>query len=273
MNSMLRSGNRLSAPIKEMLDVFIGQKFDPLKVSFIAERLKIDANTVIQRLIRDNNKTFESSDTKPKVVKVKPGIAAVAKFANRYKCRFCEQEKPEEELKVRLRWKNADKNNYNNLTTICTSCLEKNHENLTLNPHKLTEFEPVKGREPKLEVVRWDYKQLLIESREYVPPHDIHPLFKYYVYYDTEQFHHLKRQNLKNAKRSEIQWSYLAGEGEFPDNILSYSFVDIFQAFGNQGWELIDIKEINEENDVMSIYSTGKGHIAFFKHTIGGDIE
>ena len=54
----------LTLQIREILDVFIKNEFDPLTLKQIGDELKIDTNTINQRILRDKTRIF-TSDGKP----------------------------------------------------------------------------------------------------------------------------------------------------------------------------------------------------------------
>jgi 5-methylcytosine-specific restriction endonuclease McrA len=245
-----------SPSIKDLLEVFIGQNFNTLTVPFIAQRLKTEPNTIIQRLRRDPDKLFITDDSKPKNVKVKPGFRSIVLLANRYKCRYCLKDKSDNELEIQLRWPNIDSDNYNNLITICEACQQGFQQNLEQNPKKITEF-GTEDRKSILSPEVFEYKQIWIENRPYIPPGEIHATYSYYVYHDLA------------FGQTRFNWNYIAKEGIYPDNILSKTQNTIFDAFGKDGWELIQTRILTEEENIAFFDSQSTHYEAIFKRKKG----
>jgi len=229
---------KILPPIKEILEVFIGRQFEVLSVPQIAKYLKREENTIIQRLRRDTNKLFITTNTKPMMVSVKPGNPAIILLANRNQCRFCDQKKDESELTIQFRRLDRTKEDYNNIILVCKTCLQ-NWGKSKYTAKKRTDL--VESFDPNHYTQKWEYKEILIEQKDYFPPGNIHPTFEFYVFQECAE--------------NNDTWNFIAQEGIYPDNIASRSIVSILNAFGDAGWELINLTDLRDESSTIPQYN------------------
>lgn len=223
----------LTLQIREILDVFIKNEFDPLTLKQIGDELKIDTNTINQRILRDKTHIF-TSDGKPKKIQLKKDVHEIVFYRYKNTCVRCNTEFHESFLTVQPINPNIpDPDHYTNLVLICNSCLENLTDVKSSQPINITEF----GKK-SLGGDKWDYKTVQIRLESHYEPNTLHRSYSYYGF---------REDGNVNEKEMEKKWMHLVTKNENgEEQISSMAVSDILNAFGRASWELINLYKTRE---------------------------
>ncbi len=231
---------KIPKSIKEIIYVFIRKNFQSLTISDIADELKIDQNAITQRIIRYENDYFQIIKKRPKTMVLKPKIKEIIFFKDNNQCQFCKKTFPQDKLNIRqINPNSRNPLNYLNYISICNNC---NKGKIKLPSKKGKAKKKTKSEIPEV----WKYKKVNIIKRidyeknskgepnyfivDYVQKSlDPNSLYDFLIYYE---FDDLEGDG----------WNYLY-EGNNEDEIASLELVDILNYFGENGWELVTIRE------------------------------
>jgi len=224
--------------IREILDLFIRFNFTRFQYKTIADRLELKVDTLIQRISR-NKEYFEIDNSmRPNRISVKKGIDEVYFYRDKNKCHVCK--KTIDPGRLTLKFRNPseyDKYNWNNVISVCDECKDKD----------------IVKREKRVKNTGvYEYKEIFIKLTYRKNP----KTDDYENYYEFDE---------------------LNGDEFFPiideeDKIASKTVADILNYFSADGWEVVHIERIMEEEYALERYQV------FFKRKrneskITGEIE
>lgn len=117
---------KIPQSIKEILDMFNQSSFRRFSYKYLADRLGLKVDTIIQRISR-NKEFFDIDDSeRPSRISIKKGIKEIYFYRDNYQCQLCQKvEIPE---KLTLRFRNPyqeDKNDWKNVLSVCDECKGK----------------------------------------------------------------------------------------------------------------------------------------------------
>lgn len=244
--------NKIPKAVKEIVEVFIHFNFKPLTYKIIAEVLKMDNNTILQRIKRNEKKYFNITTKRPFKITLKKNIKEICFLRDKNQCQICRKTFNPDVLNIRFKNPNLkDKYNWNNVLTSCKSCKNKN---LVKKGVKKTGTKKIQKHEP------WEYKEIRIKK-----------IIKNLIlqnrsFYDNPEISALvgwnSSNNLNNKEKPNIIYEFdeLKGRGWFNligDNksITSTSIIKILNYFGDDGWELISISsEAEKDKSLIPAY-------------------
>lgn len=224
------SDNAIPKSIRDIIDKYIWSNFRPFTYKMLSSRLNIDPNTLVQRINR-NPKYFEIEGDRPKIIKLRKDLPEIYFYRDKNTCQICQKKKESSELLIRLKDPYLEDNhNWDNVITCCQKCKDINLIKKLTYKKKI---EPI-----GIGNYVWEYKE--IEIREIHKKKN--PYMKLYF---------------PDFKESEIEYEHyhefneLNGQGWYHiidnNNKRCEYFSDILNYFGNQGWELIIIKQYPPE--------------------------
>ncbi len=246
---------RIKTPIKKIIDVFRKKNFIPLTIQQIATELGERENSINQCIIRDNNDCFETLKKKPRTIRLREGKEKIAFYLRDNQCHMCKKKTPPDNLQ--LHWLNPRAQNklaWNNLVALCTECAGKPFPK---------QGGGKKARAPKAqERPQWEYKSILVRAQQGVEEKNVEypgmpgfPMrqslnFIFYEYNEIDDINEI----------DDDQWFHLIDNDE---KIISLTFADILDDFGDDGWELAHIRDIRPQNqqntwDVLPWGNTNK---------------
>ena len=218
--------------IKVIIDEFIKFSFPPYTYKKLAYRLDIEPNTLVQRINR-NSRYFEIRGDRPKYITLRKDVKEIYFHRDKNTCRICQKKKDPNELLIRFKDPYLEeKNKLNNLhdwNNVITSCQECKGINLVkrLSYKKKPEYDSIDN-------YIWEYKEIEIRfiSKEKNPYSELYfPGLKV----SEKQYEHYHEVNELNGKG----WYHIIDD----NNERCKYFSDILNYYGNQGWELVLIKE------------------------------
>jgi len=212
--------SKIPKSVLEILDKFIRSNFTRFTYNYLADELGLKTDTLIQRISR-NKDFFEVDDSKrPSRILVKKGIEDVYFYRDKNKCHICQKIVDPERLTLKFRNPiQYDKYDWGNVISVCYECKD---------------MEIVKRVKRAKKPRAFEYKEIFINilSRR-------HPdTEKYETYYEFDE---------------------LNGAGPFPlvdekDKIASSTVADILNYFSADGWEVVHIERIIEEEYSLEEY-------------------
>jgi len=126
------SYSKIPNSIKEIIDKYIRYNFRPFTYKMLADRLRIDPNTLVQRINR-NPEYFEIKGDRPKIVTLRKDLEKIYFYRDKNICQICQEEKESDELLIRFKdpylgEKNKGDNlhDWDNVITCCQNCKEIN---------------------------------------------------------------------------------------------------------------------------------------------------
>lgn len=224
--------NNIPNSIKEIINEFISSGFRPYTYKKLAYRLDVEPNTLVQRINR-NPEYFEIKGDRPKIITLRKEIKEIYFYRDKNTCQICLEKKDPSELLFRVKDPYLEEKNnmvnlddWDNVITCCQVCKDID----------LLKKLSMKG---KIEHIGsgnyfWEYKE--IEIRE--------------VYKEKNPYHKLYFPDLKISEMKYDhyhEFNELKGQGWYhiinDNNERSEYFSDILNYFGNQGWELVLLKQ------------------------------
>ncbi|MEE9376740.1 MAG: hypothetical protein V3V33_01750 [Candidatus Lokiarchaeia archaeon] len=211
---------KIPQSIRQILDLFIRFNFTHFQYKIIADRLELKVDTLIQRISR-NKEYFEIDDSqRPNRISVTKGIEELYFYRDKNRCHVCQKTIDPEILTLKFRNPSEyDKYNWNNVISVCDECKDK---------------EIVKREKRVKKPGAYEYKEIFIKitSRRNPKTKD------YENYYEFDE---------------------LNGAGDFPlldeeDNITSKTVADVLNYFSADGWEVVHIERIMEEEYALEEY-------------------
>jgi len=252
--------HKISSSLKEILDVFIKNKFRPLTLAEISDLLGEDANTINQRILRDNENLFFSPNpnSKPKIIQVRPGHPDVVCYMRDNQCNLCKKKlKPEKMFVEYINNQKKQKNTWDNLKLVCDQCSKTPPKVTKQKTQKVTQ---ISNLNIDKSMRTWEYKTLIIrnvpkfddysslseEDPKYIPAH--------FIYQENSEIDLTK--DIEEQEEQVSNWYTIIENGK----IKSHSISDILNFFGIQGWELASIQQLspqrNTQEENMIIYPT-----------------
>ena len=241
--------------VKEIIQLSARFNFEPLTYKMIAELLGKDTNAIVQRIKR-NPEYFDLTNKKPFKITIKKGIDQVYFIKDKQQCQICRKMFKPDKLLIRFKDPHMkDKYNWKNVITCCKGCQDKEISKKTTK----------KGaKRSKRKGVRWEYKEIGIKRVEK----------ERWVYSTRNRLAHMG--SMVDAEEQEEEEDFYEfnewnGQGWFHltdddnDTISSWSITDVLNYFGDDGWELIRIKEYEYEVFNEERYN------CFFKRRKTGD--
>ncbi|MHA1269739.1 MAG: hypothetical protein ACTSPY_08110 [Candidatus Helarchaeota archaeon] len=230
---------RIPKSIKEILDLFIMKNFSPLTIQDISMALKIDSNTIAQRINR-NEKFFEVIKKRPKKIIVKPGINEIIFYRDKNQCQICRKTLPQRDLMVRTLNPNLNnRDKYTNLITTCLKC-----QNKPIPKHSRKRKKNL-NQKMDLEYI-WEYKQIQIAKRIGFRGEHLSPFPQIYYNMNLGIYQENDINTYTYYEFNELDgkgWFYFTND-ENENEITSLKLIDIINEFGNDGWELVFMREI-----------------------------
>jgi len=212
--------SKIPKSVQEILDKFFRSNLTQFSYSYLADQLGLKTDTLIQRISR-NKDYFEVDDNKrPSRISVKKGIGEVYFYRNKNKCNVCQKTIDPERLTLKFRNPSEyDKFNWNNVLSVCDECKDK---------------EIVKRVKRVKNSGIYEYKEIFIKLTSRINP-------------KTDDYEHY------------YEFDELNGAGDFPlldeeDKIASNTVADVLNYFSADGWEVIHIERIMEEEYALEEY-------------------
>lgn len=220
--------------IQKIIDEFVWFNFRPFTYKQLSERLDIDPNTLVQRINR-NPDYFNLTGEKPKIIEVKKNINEIYFYRDENKCRICQKTFDPADLSIRYKdpnLKEKERDDWENVITTCSNCKDVDLVK-KLNPVK-------KLKPPSLGNFIWEYKE--IEVREI--NRKINPYIELFnPNLDKSAYKHEYEYYFEFSEDGNREWFYVSDD----ENKKCDKLADILNFFGNQGWEMIKMKEYLDE--------------------------
>ena len=218
--------------IKVIIDEFISLGFRPYTYKLLADRLNVEQNTLVQRINR-NTKYFEIRGDRPKIITLKKDVEEIYFHRDKNTCQICQKEKNPNDLLIRFKDPYLVEKNeidylhdWNNVITSCQDCK---------NVNLIKRFSYKERPEyVSLDNYIWEYKEIEIrgiykKKNPYIELYfpgfkDKDPQYEYYHEVDElngQGWYHIINDNNERCK----------------------NLADILNYYGNQGWELILMKQ------------------------------
>ncbi len=222
--------------IKVIIDEFISLDFRPYTYKLLADRLNVEPNTLVQRINR-NSKYFEIRGDRPKFITLRKDVEKIYFHRDKNTCQICQKKKNPNELLIRFKDPYLEKknklNNLHDWNNVITSCQDCKSINLIkrLSYKKKPEYN-------SLDNYIWEYKE--IEIRVVYKKKDPYTELYFPGLKDSEtQYEHYHEVNELNGQG----WYHIIDD----NNERCEYFSDILNYYGNQGWELVLMKEYPPE--------------------------
>ncbi|MFW9878580.1 MAG: hypothetical protein ACFFG0_36325, partial [Candidatus Thorarchaeota archaeon] len=200
----------------------------PFTYSYLADKLGLKTDTLIQRISR-NKEYFEVDDSvRPSRILVKKGIQEIYFYRDKNKCHICQKIVNPERLTLKFRNPSqSDKYNWNNVISVCDKCKDK---------------DIIKRVKRVKQPGTLEYKEIFVNLTSRWNP-------------ETDDY------------EEHYEFDELNGNGLFPlideeDNIASLTVANILNYFSADGWEVVHIERILEEEYALEEYQV------IFKRTI-----
>ena len=211
---------KIPQSIRDILDLFIRFDFTRFQYKTIANRLGLKTDTLIQRISR-NKDYFEIDDSvRPSRISVRKGIDVIYFYRDKNNCQVCQKTVNPERLS--LKFKNPyqeDKYKWQNVLTVCDECKDK---------------EIVKRVKQVKQPGVVEYKEVSIQLTS---KRDA-KTDRYLYYYEFDEYD---------------------GTGQYPlldekGNVASNTVADILNYFSADGWEVIHIERILDDEYELEEY-------------------
>ncbi|KKN24637.1 hypothetical protein LCGC14_0892900 [marine sediment metagenome] len=219
--------------IRQIIDEFIWSNFRPFTYKMLADRLRYESNTIVQRINR-NPKYFKTVGDKPKIIELNKDLEEIYFYRDKNTCQICQKQKEPTELLIRLKDPYLkDDYNWENVITCCQDCKD-------INIIKKLSYKQ-KDEHIGTGNYIWEYKEIQIR--------EVHkkknPYFKLYFpdFKETEiEYVHYYEFNESSGQ----VWHHIIDE----NNEICENLSDILNYFGIQGWELMIIKPDTPDDPV-----------------------
>ena len=225
------TNNKIPNSIKEIIDEFIRFDFRPYTYNRLADRLNVEPNTIIQRINR-NSKYFEIKGDRPKIITLRKDFEDIYFYRDKNTCQICQKKKNPDELIIRYKDPYLEEKNdldylhdWTNVITSCQDCKE-------IDLIKRLSYKK-KPEHVSLDYV-WEYKEIEIREihKKKNPYIELHlPGFKD----KNPQYDHYHEVNETNGQG----WYHIIDD----NNERCEHLADILNYYGNQGWELVLVKQ------------------------------
>lgn len=230
--------NNIPNSIKVVIDEFIRLDFRPYTYKLLADRLNVEQNTLVQRINR-NSKYFDIKGDRPKIITLRKDVKEIYFYRDKNTCQICQKKKDPEELLIRYKDPYLEEKNkidylhdWNNVITSCEDCKEINLIK------RLSYREKPNYTIPDNFI--WEYKEIEVRAIH----KKINPYLELYFsdYKDKDpQYEHYHEVNEYNGQG----WYHIIDDN---DEICK-NLVDILNYYGNQGWELVLVKQYPPDNE------------------------
>ncbi|MFX1500762.1 MAG: HNH endonuclease [Promethearchaeota archaeon] len=246
------SYKKIPKSVKEIVEVFIQYKFRPMTYKQISQVLNKDVNAIIQRIKRNEEGYFEITNKRPYQISLKKNVKEVYFQRDRNQCQICHKTfNPE---KLVLRFKNPHlKNKYtwNNGFTSCTGCKNKQIA-------KKSKAKTQKKQQQKQDI--WEYKEIHIKKlnlnnviaqyiEDYLPQINFSDFGPFNANPPLSQENEMEEEHYEFDELNGEGWFYLLDDD---NQISSFSITEILDHFGNEGWELVSLIEVNPGATTMA---------------------
>jgi len=217
--------------VTEIIELFIKYNFRPLTYNIIADLLRKNTNAIVQRIKR-YPKYFEITGKRPYNISLRKGLNFVIFYRDNFHCQICNKKYEMKHLIIRFKDPNLDdKYDWNNCITSCKNCKDV----------KITKYKSAKARKDEKPRITWEYKEIRITK--------------------VSDFKFSENRFAGIEDRSYFEYDELNGKGPFhliddDDEISSYKITDILDYFGDDGWELVNMSEIEYNPYGFFPYST-----------------
>ncbi len=212
--------------IRKIIDEYIYSNFRPFTYKILADYLRIDPNTLVQRINRNPN-YFQIEGDRPKIIKLRKDFDIIYFYRDKNTCQICQKKKEPSELLIRFKDPYLkDEELWDNVITCCQDCKDINLIKKLSNKPKNVDI----GSGNYV----WEYKEIEIRH--------IHkkknPYMKLY-------FPELKESEMEYVHYCEFDelngqgWNHIIDD----NNERCENRFDILNYFGNQGWELVTINQ------------------------------
>jgi 5-methylcytosine-specific restriction endonuclease McrA len=228
--------------------VLVKNNFHPMKVKTIAEKLQEEDNTINQRILRDEETYFKVTNPKPKTIEIKRGLDDAVFLRDMNRCYYCGKTWASSELKTRyLRPDVPDLDAWSNLITICRECTQKPSAELTPLVPPTKERKGIPFKAIKSTKSAWEYLVVRIRG---VTRRQQDILLEQFLANKKEtdeqpsQFYEFLEITNIMENVEERDWEYLENDQGRP----SANLTQIFNYFGNKGWELVSMRDLAAPN-------------------------
>ncbi len=214
------NNTKIPQSIQKIMDLFIRFHFTQFPYKTLADRLGLKVDTLIQRISR-NKEYFEIDDSsRPSRISIKKGLEEIYFYRDKNTCKLCHKVVDPEKLILKFRNPyQIDKFEWNNVLSVCDECKDK---------------EIIKKVKRVKQYGAIEYKEIYIKSTSKIDP----KTDNYVYFYEFDEFD---------------------GTGQFPllddeGNIASNTIADILNYFSADGWELVHIDRILEDEYSLEDY-------------------
>jgi len=199
--------------VQEILDKFIQSNFRRFSYKYLADRLGLKVDTVIQRISR-NKEYFEIDDSeRPSRISIKKGIKEIYFYRDKNQCQLCQKIVDLENLTLRYRNPyQEDKFEWRNVLSVCDECKEK---------------EIIKKIKRVKKPGTVEYKEVYIRLVSKMKEDKRFYYYEFDEYDGTGEFPLLDENN----------------------NIASKTVGDVLNYFGSDGWDVVHIETLRGEYD------------------------
>ena len=199
--------------VQEILDKFIQSNFSRFSYKYLADRLGLKVDTVIQRISR-NKEYFEVDDSeRPSRISIKKGIKEIYFYRDKNQCQLCQKIVDLENLTLRYRNPyQEDKFEWRNVLSVCDECKEK---------EIIKKIKRVK--KPGTVEYKEVYIRLVSKMKE----------AKRFYYYEFDEYDGTGEFPLLDEN----------------NNIASKTVGDVLNYFGSDGWDVVHIETLRGEYD------------------------
>ncbi len=204
---------KIPQSVKEILDEFIQLNFRRTTYKYLAGRLGLKVDTVIQRISR-NKEYFEIDDSeRPSRISIKKGIKEIYFYRDKNQCQLCQKIVDLENLTLRYRNPyQEDKFEWRNVLSVCDECKEK---------------EIIKKIKRVKKPGTVEYKEVYIRLVSKMKEDKRFYYYEFDEYDGTGEFPLLDENN----------------------DIKSKTVGDVLNYFGSDGWEVVHIEALRGEYD------------------------
>jgi hypothetical protein len=232
---IMSSKSKISKSIKDIVSILIQNNFIPMTLKDIAKKMadlgsETEPTAINQRIIRDQGEYFISGGEKPKKIGLNINKPEIHFIRYRNQCQICGKTFPQEKLGTRdvNRTDHSVPKPWARRIACCQICMATSWEDSKLL-QKAVPKEPDKaqqGETDQADHLRWEY--LHVEIRQNFASGRYHYEFK---------------------EPQDEEWQYLVDDdGE----ISSFDITDIFDDYGDDGWELVQMHPIDKNKGFSS---------------------
>ena len=204
---------KIPQSIKEIFDEYIKSNFRRFSYKYLADRLGLKVDTIIQRISR-NKEFFEIDDSeRPSRISIRKGIKEIYFYRDKNQCHLCQKIVDPEKLFLKHRNPyQDDKFDWKNVLSVCGECKEK----IIIKKVKLVK---------KPGTV--EYKEVYIRLVSKMKGRKSFYYYEFDEHDGTGEFPLLDENN----------------------NIASETVGDVLNYFGSDGWEVVYVHVLRGEYD------------------------